>query len=123
MSIPQVLPCMSVFRTDCCAGSAPSRELVAGIEPATSVWKTEVLPLNYTSMVLVWIVGFEPTTSCSQSRRATKLRHIQMWNRCISSLGWDSNPLPPHYKCGALPSELPRHCLYLVEALGLRTRV
>lgn len=31
------------------------------------------LPLRYTQMVEV--AGFEPTTSCSQSKRATNLRH------------------------------------------------
>src|SRR5580698_4068648 len=32
---------------------------------------------------------------------------------CFASEGWcrgrDSNPRPPHYECGALPAELPRH--------------
>ena len=70
-------------------------ERVTGIEPASGAWKAPVLPLNYTrnsrwdivpqpcariAIVLafarmVGVTGFEPATSCSQSRRATKLRH------------------------------------------------
>ena len=50
-------------------------ERVTGIEPASSAWKAEVLPMNYTRK-MVGMTGFEPATSCSQSRRATKLRHI-----------------------------------------------
>ena len=44
-----------------------------GIEPTTSAWKAEVLPLNYTRMV--GVAGFEPATPCSQGRCATKLRY------------------------------------------------
>ncbi len=32
--------------------------------------------MNYTRKKMVGMTGFEPATSCSQSRRATKLRHI-----------------------------------------------
>ena len=49
-------------------------ERVTGVEPASSAWKAEVLPLNHTR-VLVGATGFEPATLCSQSRCATKLRH------------------------------------------------
>ena len=76
-------------------------ERVTGIEPALSAWKAGVLPLNYTRICsatnqytplssnlakiiarfkhlkkMVGTTGFEPATSCSQSRRATKLRHV-----------------------------------------------
>ena len=34
-------------------------EQVTGIEPATSAWKAEILPLNYTC-ILVRITGLEP---------------------------------------------------------------
>ena len=36
-------------------------ERVAGIEPALSAWKAEVLPLNYTREHLVEGEGFEPS--------------------------------------------------------------
>ena len=55
--------------------AAINLERVTGIEPASSAWKAEVLPMNYTRK-MVGMTGFEPATSCSQSRRATKLRHI-----------------------------------------------
>ena len=48
-------------------------ERAMGIEPTTSAWKAEVLPLNYTRMV--GVAGFEPATPCSQGRCATKLRY------------------------------------------------
>lgn len=31
-------------------------------------------------MALVWVTGFEPAASCSQSTRATKLRYTQSIN-------------------------------------------
>ena len=49
-------------------------ERATGIEPASSAWKAEVLPLNHTR-VLGGATGVEPATLCSQSRCATKLRH------------------------------------------------
>ena len=42
-------------------------ERMTGIEPASTAWKAVVLPLN--DMRIVGEVGFEPTMSCSQSRR------------------------------------------------------
>ena len=51
-------------------------ERAMGIEPTTSAWKAEVLPLNYTRKKnLVGVAGFEPATPCSQGRCATKLRY------------------------------------------------
>ena len=44
-------------------------ERVAGIEPASHAWRARVLPLNYTR--LVGVKGLEPSTSASQTRRAT----------------------------------------------------
>lgn len=38
----------------------------------------------------------------SESKKAVDAR--ESWCR-----GRDSNPRPPHYECGALPAELPRH--------------
>jgi hypothetical protein len=55
-------------------------ERVAGLEPAKSPWKGDVLPLHHTrrhsSIVLVvGVRGLEPPTSASQTPRATGLRH------------------------------------------------
>lgn len=53
------------------------------------------------SIVLVFrierMTGFEPAVSCLGSRRATTAPHP----RCE---GWDSNPRPPGYEPGELPS-------------------
>ena len=38
-------------------------ERAMGIEPTTSAWKAEVLPLNYTRISLVGVTGLEPATS------------------------------------------------------------
>lgn len=51
-------PAPRPFRS-CCPLSS-DLERVAGIEPALSVWKTSVLPLNYTRVNVVNRVGFEP---------------------------------------------------------------
>ncbi len=57
------------------------RERVMGIEPTCLAWKASVLPLNYTRIISyvfypkIGVTGFEPATSCSQSRRSTKLSH------------------------------------------------
>ncbi len=63
-----------------CPRRAYPFERVKGIEPSPPAWKAGALPLSYTrgtrhSTVPVGLVGLEPTTSCSQSKRATKLRH------------------------------------------------
>ncbi len=54
-------------------------ERVTGIGPALPAWKAGVLPLNHTrdqAKKMVGTTGFEPATTCSQSRCATKLRHV-----------------------------------------------
>ena len=50
-------------------------ERAMGIEPTTSAWKAEVLPLNYTRISLVGVTGLEPATSWSQIRCSTKLSY------------------------------------------------
>ena len=37
-------------------------ERVIGIEPTTSAWKAEVLPLNYTRVIQGRLMGIEPTS-------------------------------------------------------------
>ena len=49
-----------------------------GIEPTTSAWKAEVLPLNYTRMV--GVAGFEPATPWSQTKCSTKLSYFPLFN-------------------------------------------
>ena len=49
---------------------------VMGIEPTCSAWKADILPLNYTCiLVYIGVTGFEPAASWSQTRRSTKLSH------------------------------------------------
>ena len=44
-----------------------------GIEPTYPAWKAGVLPLNYTCISYnIGVTGFEPATSCSQSRRSSQ---------------------------------------------------
>lgn len=45
---------------------------VNGIEPLYPVCKTGALPLSYTSINLVRVLGFEPRASCSQSKRSSQ---------------------------------------------------
>jgi hypothetical protein len=40
----------------------PLLERVMGIEPTTSAWKAEVLPVNYTRLKMVAQDGIEPPT-------------------------------------------------------------
>lgn len=64
-------------------------ERAKGIEPSSLGWKPKALPLSYArerskvyragrqpDPLLVGMAGFEPTTSASQTPRATNLRHI-----------------------------------------------
>lgn len=41
-----------ILSPSCIPFHHPGVERVAGIEPATSVWKTDILPLNYTRKIL-----------------------------------------------------------------------
>lgn len=56
----------------------------------------------YTYLIFVGIRGFEPRTSCSQSRRATKLRYIPLY------AGHPPAPGQPDTTGFLLPSPLPR---------------
>ena len=57
---------------------------------------------------MVGAVGFEPTTSCSQSRRAARLRHAPMIWR-----GWISGSLPRFAnRCKAITDSCLRFDLY-----------
>jgi hypothetical protein len=73
----------------------------------------------------VGVAGFEPTTSCSQSRRDTGLRYTPNWYlfllvkikllfQVILS-GWqDSNLRPPAPKAGAIPGYATPRTWYLL---------
>ena len=53
-----------------------------GIEPTCPAWKAGVLPLNYTRIIYVVVIGvtgFEPAASWSQTRRSTKLSHTPQY--------------------------------------------
>jgi hypothetical protein len=60
-----------------------------GIEPTTSAWKAEVLPLNYTRIFIKQVgkTGFEPATPWSQTMCSTKLSYFPLWRARE-----DSNP-------------------------------
>ena len=52
-----------------------------GVKPSLTVLETVVLSLHYTYMLLmVWVIGFEPTTSRSQTERSTRLNYTQIKN-------------------------------------------
>ena len=44
-----------------------------GIEPTTSAWKAEVLPVNYTRKKMAGLAGFEPTND------GVKVRCLTAW--------------------------------------------
>jgi hypothetical protein len=99
-----------------------------GIEPTTSAWKAEVLPLNYTRILLKWWLrtesnrrhkdfqsfalptellshikmavrtGLEPATSCVTGRHSNQLNY-----RTKRLRGQDLNLRPSGYE----PDELP----------------
>ncbi len=62
-----------------------------GIEPTTSAWKAEVLPLNYTRK-MVGKTGFEPATPWSQTKCSAKLSYFPLYfqnkKRISSSTSW-----------------------------------
>ena len=97
-------------------------ERVTGIEPASSAWKAEVLPMNYTRK-MVGMTGFEPATSCSQSRRATKLRHIPTlhsgidYSRRIEIRRKDFASDQPQLSRKVFPSLLPRPSRHVCPAI------
>jgi hypothetical protein len=58
-------------------------ERVMRIELTTSAWKAEVLPLNYTRILLFYKMvgktGFEPATPWSQTKCSTKLSYSPLF--------------------------------------------
>jgi hypothetical protein len=72
-------------------------EQMTGIEPAFSVWKTDVLTVGL-HLQMVEMTGLEPATSCSQSRCAPSCATSRNW-----WFLWDLNPRPSGYEPDALP--------------------
>jgi hypothetical protein len=66
---------------------------VMGIEPTTSAWKAEVLPLNYTRIYMAVPTGIEPAISCVTGRHVNRYTtgpfnmYLRKWRRKR-----DSNP-------------------------------
>ena len=95
-------------------------EQATGIEPASSAWKADILPLNYTCMVFQ--TGFEPATSWSQTRRATKLRHWKIITQRNISLrsSYLRPPLPlrpPHLPIVFTPVRRKKSCLAIFSSI------
>lgn len=60
--------------------AAPHSETVDGDRSAGAAWHPSVCAkLRPQALWMVGEVGFEPTTSCSRSRRATRLRYTPLW--------------------------------------------
>ena len=80
-------------------------ERVKRIELSQSAWKAEVLPLNYTRLLLMGrLMGIEPTSVGATIRCVNHFATIAVWCR-----KQDLNPQPTDYKSVALPIELFRH--------------
>ena len=76
--------------------AAGSLERVAGIEPTSSVWKTEALPLDDTRNLAV-PAGFKPAISSSTGRRVGSLRHETLERVAgieLASSAWKAEALP-----------------------------
>ena len=61
-------------------------ERVKGIEPSSSAWKAEVLPLNYTRLSLKMAVptGIEPAISCVTGRHVNRYTTGPCYKVCLS---------------------------------------
>ena len=57
-------------------------ERTAGIEPASSVWKTVVLPLNDVRMLVVPQTGVEPALHAQRAHLGNALPCIALARRC-----------------------------------------
>ena len=90
-------------------------ERVAGIEPASSAWKAEVLPLYHTRITVIGGGGWIRTTEA----RASDLQSDPFGHsgtppyQYFATKKWcrhqESNSGPTDYKSVALPTELYRH--------------
>ena len=58
----------------------PLLERVMGIEPTTSAWKAEVLPVNYTRKFMGRLMGIEPTNVGTTIRCVNHFATIAIMN-------------------------------------------
>jgi hypothetical protein len=102
-------------------------ERVMRIELTTSAWKAEVLPLNYTRIILAGVVGIEPTPKVLETfvlpLNYTPInifkRRKNLIFKKLKKTWWrmtGSNRRPSACKADALPAEL---ILHLVENIIL----
>ena len=83
-------------------------ERVMGIEPTTSAWKAEVLPLNYTRLLTIMgrLMGIEPTNV------GTTIRCVNHFATTAKNGEWfrtESNCRHMELQSIALPTELLNH--------------
>ena len=83
-------------------------ERVMGIEPTTSAWKAEVLPLNYTRLITIMgrLMGIEPTSV------GTTIRCVNHFATTAKNSEWfrtESNCRHMELQSIALPTELLNH--------------
>lgn len=92
-------------------------ERMTGIEPASSVWKTEALPLSYIRM-FHYIIVKDPLYHAVLARTTTTIPTIDhvvnlfeenIFAKSSSQLP-GSNRSPSHYEWDALPTELSGQC-------------
>ena len=86
-------------------------ERVAGIEPASSAWKAEVLPLYHTRMNPIASGGggwIRTTEACASDLQSDPFGHSGTPPNFLLEWSWreESNPRPADYKSAALPTEL-----------------
>ncbi len=89
-------------------------ERVKGIEPSSSAWKAEVLPLNYTRNIKMGrLMGIEPTNVGTTIRCVNHFATAAIWINNLSErwLGTESNRRHMDFQSIALPTELPSHYL------------
>ena len=80
-------------------------ELMEGIEPSYTDYKTVILPLNYASKLAV-LKGFEPSLSCSTGKRLRPLGYstkilVHLVRIELTLIGCNPTVLPLNYKCKA----------------------
>ena len=74
----------------------PSMERVMGIEPTSSAWKAEVLPLNYTRLVTCLFQSqtcYEPDSLLGAKYRAPKILTVRLRSN-RPNFEFFNNPLP-----------------------------
>ncbi len=81
-------------------------ERVKGIEPSSSAWKAEVLPLNYTRIYMGRLMGIEPTNVGTTIRCVNHFATIAVIFYIKWWLRTESNRRHKDFQSFALPTEL-----------------